>query len=112
MFKITEHEGSKEVYSVPDSELNTDLQINADTKMSFTDFLKTVTEVIKSGAKVLKDAGLDYESVVNQLKEKLEKIIKDLIDLKMNFFEAVLEQIVILIVNMLIDKLVKEIFEE
>lgn len=105
MLKITE----KEVVSLPD---NLELGTSNGQSLSFGEFLKTVTEVIKTGAKALKEAGLDYETIVKQIKEKLAEIIKNLIDFKIDFFEMILESIIIMVVNLLIDKIVKELFEE
>lgn len=110
MLKLTEKDGEKEVFDVMNSDV--EIQTTDGNKMSLSEFFKTVVEVIKAGAKQLKDAGLDYETVAENLKEHLATMIRNLIDFKINFFEAILEGIIIFVVNMLIDRIVKEIFEE
>lgn len=110
MLKLTEKDGEKEVFDIMNSDV--EIQTTNGNKMSLSEFFKTAVEVIKAGAKQLKDAGLDYETIVEKLKENLTTMIRKIINFKIDFFEVVLEGIIIFVINMLIDRIVEKIFEE
>lgn len=70
-----------------------------------------ILNILKQGAKLLKDAGFNHEEVKEMVKKKLAELVEKAIDFKIDFLEYLLERIVIIAINTTIDKFVDEIFE-
>lgn len=70
-----------------------------------------ILDILKQGAKFLKDSGLDITEVKELVKKKIEELVEKAIDFKIDFLEYLLERIIIIAINIAIDKFVDEIFE-
>ena len=71
-----------------------------------------ILNILKQGAKLLKDAGFNHEEVKEMVKKKLAELVEKAIDFKIDFLEYLLERIVIIAINIVIDRFVDEIFED
>jgi hypothetical protein len=71
-----------------------------------------ILNILKQGAKLLKDAGFNHEEVKETVKKKLAELVEKAIDFKIDFLEYLLERIIIIAINIAIDKFVDEIFED
>jgi len=71
-----------------------------------------ILNILKQGAKLLKDAGFNHEEVKEVVKKKLAELVEKAIDFKIDFLEYLLERIIIIAINIAIDKFVDEIFED
>jgi hypothetical protein len=75
------------------------------------DVFEKILNILKQGAKFLKDSGLDITEIKEIVKKKIEELVEKAIDFKIDFLEYLLERIIIIAVNIAIDKFVDEIFE-
>jgi len=71
-----------------------------------------ILNILKQGAKLLKDAGFNHEEVKEMVKKKLAELVEKAIDFKIDFLEYLLERIVIIAINTTIDKFVDELFKD
>ena len=70
-----------------------------------------ILNILKQGAKLLKDSGLNITEVKELVKKKIAELVEKAIDFKIDFLEYLLERIIIIAINIAIDKFVDEIFE-
>jgi len=70
-----------------------------------------ILNILKQGAKFLKDSGLNITEVKELVKKKIAELVEKAIDFKIDFLEYLLERIIIVAINIAIDKFVDEIFE-
>lgn len=75
------------------------------------DVFEKILNILKQGAKFLKDSGLDITEIKEIVKKKIEELVEKAIDFKIDFLEYLLERIIIIAVNIAIDRFVDEIFE-
>lgn len=71
-----------------------------------------ILNILKQGAKFLKDSGLNITEVKELVKKKVEELVEKAIDFKIDFLEYLLERIIIIAINIAIDKFVDEIFKD
>ena len=76
------------------------------------DVFEKILNILKQGAKFLKDSGLNITEVKELVKKKIEELVEKAIDFKIDFLEYLLERIIIIAINIAIDKFVDEIFED
>lgn len=74
--------------------------------------LEKILNILKQGAKFLKDSGLNIDEVKEEVKKKIEELVEKAIDFKIDFLEYLLERVVIVAINIALDKFVDEIFED
>ena len=71
-----------------------------------------ILNILKQGAKFLKDSGLNITEIKEIVKKKMAELVEKAIDFKIDFLEYLLERIIIVAINIAIDKFVDEIFED
>ena len=71
-----------------------------------------ILNILKQGAKFLKDSGLNITEIKEIVKKKMAELVEKAIDFKIDFLEYLLERIIIIAINIAIDKFVDEIFED
>ena len=75
------------------------------------DVFEKILNILKQGAKFLKDSGLNITEVKELVKKKIAELVEKAIDFKIDFLEYLLERIIIIAINIAIDKFVDELFQ-